>query len=106
MLGRHTGRLWAAVFDPSGEPAGDLLTSAGEDGTARLWSVADGQAAKCITLLGLPHGWAALAPDGRYKIDGAVEGQFWHVIGMCRFETGELDGLLAEIRQLPLDTPC
>ena len=58
-----------------------------------------------MTLLGLPEGWAAFAPDGRYKFDGEVTGQFWHVIGMCRFEPGELDPYLTEIRQLAQDAP-
>jgi hypothetical protein len=58
-----------------------------------------------MTLIGLPEGWAALAPDGRYKLDGEADGQFWYVIGMCRFEIGELDPYLRQIRQLPLDVP-
>ena len=95
----HSHSVLSVTFNPSG----DLLASAGHDGTARLWSVSNGQAAKHLTLVGLPRGWAALCPDGRYKIDGEVEGQFWHVIGMCRFETGELDDLLPEIRQLAPD---
>ena len=53
---------------------------------------------------GLPEGWAALAPDGRYKIQGEVAGQFWHVIGMPRFELGELDAYLPGVRQVPLDS--
>jgi len=40
-----------------------------------------GQAARHLTLLGLPHGWAVLAPDGRYETEGTVRGQFWHVVG-------------------------
>lgn len=58
-----------------------------------------------MTLLGLPEGWAALAPDGRYKFEGDVAGQFWHAIGMCRFEPGELDSYLPNIRQLPAEVP-
>jgi len=50
-----------------------------------------------------PVVWAALAPDGRYKLEGDVGGQFWHAIGMCRFETGELDSHLPDVRQLALD---
>ena len=30
-------------------------------------------------------------------------GQFWHVVGTCRFETGELDPYLPGIGQIPLD---
>ncbi len=54
---------------------------------------------------GLPEGWAALAPDGRYKSEGNTAGQFWHVIGMARFESGELDAYLPEVGQLPSEAP-
>ncbi|MGH3566328.1 MAG: WD40 repeat domain-containing protein [Pseudonocardia sp.] len=66
----HSRSVWSLAFSPSGA----LLASGGDDGTARLWSVTGDRPAMRITLLGLPHGWAALAPDGRYKIDGDVEG--------------------------------
>jgi hypothetical protein len=56
-----------------------------------------------MTLLGMPEGWAALAPDGRYKQDGNVAGQFWHVVGMSRFDPGQLDSYLTAVRRLPLD---
>ena len=97
----HRNTVRSLAFNP----AGDLLASGGDDGTARLWSVAGGQATKRLTLLGLPNGWAALAPGGTYKVEGNIAEQFWHVIGMCRFESGELDGYLSGIRQLPPDTP-
>lgn len=58
-----------------------------------LWSPADAA------------GWAAFAPDGRYKFDGDVTGQFWHVIGMRRFEPGELDPYLTEVRRLAQEAP-
>ena len=95
----HSRSVWSVTFDPSG----DLLATGGDDGTTRLWSVAGERPVARLTLLGLPEGWAALAPDGRYKLEGDVGGQFWHAIGMCRFETGELDPYLPGVRQLPLD---
>ena len=42
-------------------------------------------------------------PDGRYKLEGEVTGQFWYVVGMWRFEPGELDAYLPGIGQIPLD---
>ncbi|WP_228001547.1 TIR domain-containing protein [Nocardia australiensis] len=102
----HKRRVWSVSFDP----AGRLLASGGDDGNIILWSRpedADPLAAPHVhaTLLGLPEGWAALAPDGRYKFEGNTAGQFWHVIGMSRFESGELDPYLPEVYQLPTDTP-
>ncbi|MDP4508464.1 WD40 domain-containing protein [Nonomuraea turcica] len=96
-LAGHARRVWSVAFSP----ASDLLASAGDDGVVILWAGGERQA----TLLGLPEGWAALAPDGRYKIHGAPAGQFWHVIGMSRFELGELDPYLTTVRQVALDSP-
>jgi WD40 repeat protein len=99
-LSGHSRSVWSVAFSPSGK----LLASGGDDGTTRLWSVTGDPPAERLILLGLPEGWAALAPDGRYKLEGDVGGQFWHVINMSRFEIGELDQYLPEVRQLPLQT--
>ncbi|MEZ7128381.1 TIR domain-containing protein [Nonomuraea sp. AD125B] len=98
VLAGHTRRVWSVAFSPAGD---DLLASAGDDGVVILWAGGERRA----TLLGLPEGWAALAPDGRYKLHGEPGGQFWHVIGMSRFELGELDPYLPGVRQVPLDSP-
>ncbi|MER7544229.1 TIR domain-containing protein [Spirillospora sp. NPDC127506] len=98
----HTRRIWSAEFSPDGT----LLATAGDDGAIILWDVADRDApARRATLLGLAEGWAALAPDGRYKFEGDATAEFWYAIGMCRFEPGELDPYLQEVRRLPLDAP-
>jgi WD40 repeat protein len=101
----HADRVAAVAFSPSGE----FLASAADDGTVRVWSLpagagADGPALR-VTLLGAEGGWAAFSPDGRYKLDGTIAGQFWHVIGSCRFEPGELDPYLPAIQRLPADAP-
>ena len=40
--------------------------------------------------------------DGRYKSGDDVVGGFWHAIGLCRFEPGELDEHIPGLR-LPDD---
>jgi WD40 repeat protein/3',5'-cyclic AMP phosphodiesterase CpdA len=97
-LTAHTRRIWSVAFSPDG-----ALASAGDDGTIRLWDISGDESPPALTLLGLPEGWAALAPDGRYKQEGDVTGQFWLAVGMCRFDSGELDSYLPEVRRLPLD---
>ncbi|MFD1937690.1 TIR domain-containing protein [Nonomuraea mangrovi] len=90
----HSRRVLSVAFSPDG-----LLASAGDDGVVILWRDGVRQA----TLLGLPEGWAAMAPDGRYKFQGEVAGQFWHVIGTARFELGELDPHLPAVRSVAMD---
>lgn len=61
------------------------------------------------TLVHGPDGWAAFAPDGRYKVHGDVKHVFSHVVGGCRFEAGELDDDLDAFdippRRVPMDEP-
>ncbi|WP_344836174.1 TIR domain-containing protein [Actinocorallia longicatena] len=94
----HTRRIWSADFSPDGA----LLASGGDDGSVIIWDVAT--ATRLHTLLGLPEGWAAITPDGRYKYDGTVTGQFWWSVGLTRFEPGELDDHLPTVRRVPLES--
>nr|WP_198151947.1 TIR domain-containing protein [Kibdelosporangium sp. MJ126-NF4]CEL21796.1 High-affnity carbon uptake protein Hat/HatR [Kibdelosporangium sp. MJ126-NF4]CTQ92576.1 High-affnity carbon uptake protein Hat/HatR [Kibdelosporangium sp. MJ126-NF4] len=98
----HTRRIWSIDFSPDGQ----VLASGADDGTTRLWDLSDKAKPRLrLTLLGLRDAWAAVAPDGRYKTEGKLTREFWHVIGLCRFEVGELDSVLRNVHTVPADEP-
>ncbi|MGH3112793.1 MAG: hypothetical protein ACRDOP_04925, partial [Gaiellaceae bacterium] len=68
----------------------------------RIWDPSSGVLR--VTLVGLPDGWAALLPSGAYKVGGDHAGLWW-AVGLCRFEPGELDPYIPEIRRFDADTP-
>ena len=95
----HMKSVGSVAFGPDGV----TLASASSDGTLRLWHVPTG--ACLAVLLPCPEGWAAFTPDGHYKLGGDIQGAFWHVIGLCRFEPGELDPYLPRPLRIPDDAP-
>lgn len=88
----HSNSVVSVAFHPSG----DYLAVGCYDGTIHLWRVAD--AARMAILYHSADGWVAYRPDGRYKYGGDLRGSFWHVIGLCRYEMGELDPYIPGLR--------
>jgi hypothetical protein len=79
-------------------PGGRYLATSVTNGTARIWDTSTGAA---VTLLALPDGgYAALLPDGAYKLKGDAGDYLWWADGRRRFGPGELDAGGA-IRRLP-----
>lgn len=128
LLG-HTRRVWSVDFSPGG----DALVSSGDDGTAVIWDLgalaggdggdgnggtdpsgvsdASGPAGVAgvnaarprATLIGTDSGWIAATPDGRYKGEGEVGAEAWHVVGNCRFPLDSLSRYLPQVRRIGLD---
>jgi len=84
----HQGAINALQFSPNGR----LLASAASDGSVHVWDV---QRHQCILVLGhLKHSSVAFTPDGRYRLTGELDEQFWHVFGLYRLAPGEADAYM------------
>jgi WD40 repeat protein/predicted dehydrogenase len=60
-IGEHAGYVTGVAFSPDGR----LLATACEDGTARLWNVADGKAVRVLAGHSYPVLGIAFSPDGK-----------------------------------------
>ena len=95
----HQGYVRSVCFSPDGE----RLASGADDRSVRLWDVATGA---CLAVLfHAANGWVAFTPEGRYKMGGETTGAFWHAVGLCRFEPGELDPYWHHQLRVPDDEP-
>lgn len=87
----HIAAVRELVFNPDRR----LLFSGSDDNTIRIW---DTQTWDCLAVLApLREGWAAFRPDGRFRASKSTGGGFWHVVGLCRFEPGELEAYVARL---------
>jgi WD40 repeat protein len=86
----------SVAFWQAGQASPLLLISGSADGTVRIW---DADSGDCLGIL-VAHdsGWAALRPDGRYRAFGDMSKHLWHVSGLVRYELGELDEVLPDLR--------
>ena len=68
-------------------PDGRQLASGGADGLTRVRDAGTGTLT--ATLVSGADGWAADVPGSGYRSGGRLDGEFWYVRGLCRFEPGE-----------------
>jgi WD40 repeat protein/uncharacterized protein YjbI with pentapeptide repeats/3',5'-cyclic AMP phosphodiesterase CpdA len=95
-----TVSMGASVHALTWSPQTATAAAALSNGTVELLRFDNRSLRTEATLLGTRDGCAIVHADGRYHVEGDVQGRFWWAAGLCRFELGELDGH-AGIRELP-----
>jgi WD40 repeat protein/nucleoside phosphorylase len=95
----HTGHVVNVAFGLDGA----TMASVSSEGIVRLWDTSTGR--HQVTFFGHLDGWVAFRRDGRFKTSGDSTGVFWHGVGLCRFEPGELDSYLPSPLRIPEGEP-
>jgi nucleoside phosphorylase len=90
------------AFARRSSPDGSMIAIASQEKSIDLFST---RGRYLATLLHLSDGWVAFTSNGNYKLGGDIGGAFWHEIGECRFEPGELDPFLRSPLRVPDDVP-
>jgi WD40 repeat protein len=96
----RVGGVRGVAFSPDGA----LVAVGGTDGIIRLMRLAPSQEVRTLVCLD-EGGWAAVSPDGAYKVASDSAAAFWWVSKLCRFTAGELDPYVPHIRRLPVGAP-
>jgi WD40 repeat protein len=102
-----TGELLQTLLGNSGasaaawSPDSERLAVGYGNNTIRTWHAATGT---LITMsVPLTDGWAVLYDGNRYAFDGTPRGEFWWSVGLARFEVGELEPYIPELRRVPAE---
>jgi WD40 repeat protein len=88
-------------------PGGRYLATTTDTGTARIWDVSTGPVTTtpAVTLVALAgDGYAALLPDGGYKLSGDAGDRLWWLDGLRRLAPGELGVAGDGTRRLTAET--
>jgi WD40 repeat protein len=87
-----------SVLSVAVTPDGRHVVAGGGDRMIRVWDLGTGSGLAELVLL--TDGWACWLPGGRYKLHGDVNGAWWFVSGLVRFEHDELPNELMGIQQI------
>lgn len=82
-------------------PDSERLATGHYNNTVRIWHAATGTL--LMTSVPLADGWTVLYDNNRYSRDGTIRGELWWSVGLARFEAGELEPYIPELRTLPAE---